>query len=206
MSLIVAVEGSTDVPVVHKVVKLAGWTLAFEPIVKAGKDSLDRDLRAYNDAAKGSPWLVLRDMDHDAPCPGALVARLLPERAPLLCLRIAVRAVEAWLMADPETLALFLHVSDAHVPANPEGEADPKSTMVGLARRSTKPAILRDMLPHRGASRRVGPAYEARIMEYAQRYWRPEVARRKSSSLDRALGALERLRGAWSDVLSAPRS
>ena len=59
MTLIVAVEGSTDVPVVHKVVTLAGWAPAFEPIVTSGMDSLDWDLRGYNAAAKGSPWFVL---------------------------------------------------------------------------------------------------------------------------------------------------
>jgi hypothetical protein len=109
MSLIVAVEGSTDTPAVHKVVTLAGWELAHEPISTGGKVRLDKDVPGYNAAAKGSPWFVLRDLDHDAPCPGALVTKLLPARSPLMCLRIAVRAIEAWLMADPETLSTFLH-------------------------------------------------------------------------------------------------
>jgi hypothetical protein len=201
MSLIVAVEGSTDVPVVRKVVELAGWTLAFEPIVERGKGPLDKDLAGYNAAAKGSPWFVLRDQDHDAPCPGALVAKLLPRPEPLMCLRIAVRAIEAWLMADPETLAVFLHVSDNQIPIHPEGEEDPKSTMVNLARRSTKPAIHRDMLPQPGASRRAGPAYEKCISEYGEKHWRADIARRNSASLDRAIRALERLRKEWNVVV-----
>jgi hypothetical protein len=169
MSLIIAVEGTTDAPVVKKVAELAGWELASPPIVKRGKAPLDEALRGYNAAAAGSPWFVLRDMDHDAPCPGALVAELLPEPKPLMCLRIAVRAVESWLMADAESLAVFLHVSPALVPGNPEREEDPKGAMVNLARRSTKPAIRKEMLPPaHGASRRTGPGYEGRLIEYGE--------------------------------------
>ena len=206
MSLIVAVEGSTDVPVVHKVVALAGWALAFEPIVTSGKDSLDRDLRGYNAAAKGSPWFVLRDLDHDAPCAGALVEKLLARRERLMCLRVAVRAIEAWLLADSETLASFLHISATVIPADPEGEDDPKSTMIDLARRSTKPAIQKDMLPQRGSSRRTGPGYEGRIIEYGTKHWRADVARRRCPSLDRAVSALSRLRAAWGAVDPGPSS
>jgi len=157
MSLAIRVEGSTDVPVARKVLELAGWESPFAIIDMGGNVSMDNDLRGYNAAAKGSPWFILRDLDHDAPCPGALVATLLPQRQPLMCLRIAVRAGEAWLTADPETLAGFLHVSRAQIPGNPDGEDDPKLTMVGLARRSTKPTIKKAMLPLQGASRRVGP-------------------------------------------------
>lgn len=200
MSLICAVEGETDVPVARKIVALAGWEQAPQPIVERGKEPLDRDLRGFNSAAKGSPWFVLRDMDHDAPCPGLLVSRLLPHREPLMCLRIAVRAIESWLMADAETLAAFLHVPDSRIPANPEGEEDPKRAMMDLARRSTRPAIQKAMLPQRGVSRRTGPGYEASIIAYAERHWRADVAREKSPSLRRAVDALERLRDEWRTV------
>jgi hypothetical protein len=200
MSLRIVVEGSTDVPIVQKVAALAGWKLPFTLLPTRGKGQLDKILPSYNGAARRLPWFVLRDLDHDAPCPGALVAKLLPEQMPLMCLRIAARALEAWLMADPETLAAFLHVSPAQIPLNPEGEQDPKSTMVHLARRSTKPAIQKDMLPQRGASRRAGPGYEGRIIEYGEKLWRPDVARGKSPSLDRAIRALERLHELSNDV------
>lgn len=73
MSLIVVVEGTTDMPVVRKVAALAGWELEPSTIPARGKGQLDKDLPGYNAAAQGSPWFVLRDLDHDAPCPGALV-------------------------------------------------------------------------------------------------------------------------------------
>lgn len=200
MSLLVAVEGTTDVPVVCKVLELAGWAQPTAPLVQHGKVALDRNLQGFNAAAKGSPWFVLRDLDHDAPCPVALVERLLPQRSPFMCLRIAVRAIEAWLLADPATLAEFLHVSKTLIPLDPEAEDDPKIAMINLARRSTKPAVQKDMLPERGASRRTGRGYEGRIIEYGQKHWRVDVARSNSPSLDRAVRALEGLRDVWDHV------
>jgi hypothetical protein len=197
MSLVFVVEGTTDVPVVSKVLDLAGWKQPFTALVQHGKVELDRSLSGFNRAAKGSPWFVLRDLDHDAPCPAALIPRLLPHPAPLMCLRVAVRAIEAWLLADAATLAEFLHVSENLIPGDPEAEEDPKIAMVSLARRSTKPAVQKDMLPERGSSRRIGRGYEGRIIEYGQVHWRPDVARSRSRSLDRALCALERLREDW---------
>lgn len=51
-----------------------------------------------------------------------------------------------------------------------------------------------------GASRRAGPGYEGRLIEYGVKHWRADVARARSSSLDRAVKALERLRDEWSIV------
>lgn len=206
MSLCFVVEGTTDVPVVRKVLALAGWSPPFTDIPQGGKVALDRSLPGFNGAAKGSPWFVLRDLDRDEPCPSALCARLLPQRSPLMCFRIAVRAIEAWLLADAATLAEFLHVSENLIPLDPEAEENPKIAMVNLAHRSTKPAVQKDMLPERGASRPIGRGYEGRIIEYGEKHWRPDVARARSRSLDRAIGALERLRETWGDVAAARSS
>lgn len=67
---------------------------------KNGKNKLDQGIEGYNKAAQYNPWSVLRDLDHDALCPVCLRKELLPELAPQMCFRIAVRAVESWLMAD----------------------------------------------------------------------------------------------------------
>lgn len=200
MSLLVVVEGTTDVPVVRKVLELAGWKEPLVPIPQHGKAELDKKLRGFDGAAKGSPWFVLRDLDHDAPCPSALIEELLPQRSSFMCFRIAVRTIESWLLADAETLAAFLHVSKNLVPLDPEAEEDPKIAMINLARKSTKPDVQKDMLPARGASRRIGRGYEGRIIEYSVKHWRADVARSKSRSLDRAVCALERLRDEWDHV------
>lgn len=55
-----------------------------------------------------------------------------------MCFRIAVREVEAWLLADAEQAAGFLAVPLARIPAEPETLPDPKATLIALAGRSRK--------------------------------------------------------------------
>ena len=110
-----------------------------------------------------------------------------------MCFRLAVRAIESWLLADAEQLAAFLRVSSAKIPVNPDGEHDPKMTLVNLARYSTKKNIREDMVPREGSGGKVGPGYVGRVIEFAQ-LWRPEVAAERSDSLRRCLAALETLK------------
>ncbi|XXY49790.1 hypothetical protein WME91_01375 [Sorangium sp. So ce269] len=188
----VAAEGETDLTIARAVLRLAdlhpGTVIACR-----GKGNLDKGLIGYNAAAKGAPWFVLRDLDNDAPCPGTLVARLAPKKSSSLCFRIAVRASEAWLMSDRERMARFLRISEALVPDSPDSLDDPKLELVNLARRSTKKAIVAAMVPRAGMARRIGPEYEARLIEFALDHWRPEIGRTKSQSLDRCIRALMRL-------------
>ena len=96
-------------------------------------------------------------------------------------------------MADAEALAGYLGVPRGRVPRAPEGLDDPKGAMVALARRSRRKAIREDMVPREGSGRRVGPAYAARLIEYAATAWRPGVAARHAESLRRAIDCLRRL-------------
>jgi hypothetical protein len=108
-----------------------------------------------------------------------------------MCFRVAVRAVEAWLLADRESLAGFLRVSPSRVPPDPESLDEPKQAMVNLARQSRSRAVQEDMVPRPGSGRSVGPAYASRLIEFAQSTWRPEIAATRSDSLRRCC---ERLR------------
>lgn len=96
-------------------------------------------------------------------------------------------------MADSETLAEYLRVSAAAVPDDPEAIPNAKTAMVNLARRSRKRDVQRDMVPRDGSGRSVGPAYTSRLIEYADRHWRPRLAAERADSLRRALSCLERL-------------
>lgn len=196
MNLHVVIEGDTDIPVARKIARLAGWEGECTFDSRRGKYNLDPFLPKWNEAAKYSetPWLVLRDLDNDKPCAGELRAKLLPEPARFLCLRIPVKSIESWLLADADTLSIFLHVSRASIPTMPDMEEDPKGTLVDIARRSTKPRVVRDMVPGRGVSRRTGAGYEGCIIDYGANHGRPDIARHASPSLDRAIHALTRLR------------
>ena len=108
-------------------------------------------------------------------------------------LRVAVREVEAWLLADGETLARFLGVSRRSIPSDPERLVRPKEAMVRLGRRSRKGAIRKDMVPRRGSGRAVGPAYTSRLIEFVGTEWRPAAAAERSDSLKRAIRCLRQL-------------
>lgn len=190
-----AVEGIVDEAVFRRLVRSVRAE-AGPSYGKNGKGHLLQRLGGYNNAARFSPWLVLIDLDHDADCAPPFVAAKLPAPAVFMCLRVAVRKIEAWLLADRERLAKFLDVSVGLVPTDPEDLADPKQTLVNLARRSRSRDISRDLVPRHGSGRSEGPAYASRLIEFISRQrhgWRPSVAARSSDSLARCLSSLRRL-------------
>jgi len=110
--------------------------------------------------------------------------------------RVAVRAVESWLLADAERLATFLGVPATSIPPDPDAESDPKRTLIGLAQRSRRSAIREDIVPRRGSGSRVGPGYAGRLIEFvltAEDRWRPSAAVQRSDSLRRCVEALRAL-------------
>lgn len=187
-----AVEGLVDEAVVQRLIHHAGG-LPGAVYGKGGKGPLRQKVAGYNNAARNAPWIVLVDLDREHECAPPLVHDWLPDAAPQLCFRVAVRAIEAWLLADHEGLAEFFRIRVNSIPRQPETHEDPKRLLVDLARSSRRPAIRREMVPRAGSGRPVGPAYTSRVIEYAQDRWRPEVAARRADSLRRAIGCLTRL-------------
>jgi hypothetical protein len=187
-----AVEGLVDEAVVRKLIIEAGGNPG-TVYGKKGKPFLRQTILGYNNAARHSPWVVLVDLDRDAECAPPLRAEWVPDPAQCLCFRVAVREVEAWLMADPESLASFLAVARSRIPSDPEQLLQPKTEMVNLARRSRRRDIRDDMVPREQSGRSVGPADTSRLVEYVQALWRPQVAVERAQSLRRATGHLKRM-------------
>jgi hypothetical protein len=192
MTISAAVEGVTDEAVARKLITHVGAALG--PVYgKHGKVHLKERIGGYNHAARHTPWLVLVDLDRDAACAPPLCTDWNPAPAPLLCFRVAVRAVEAWLLADVEALADFLGVARKRIPTDPETLDLPKQALVNLARASRRRAVQQDMVPREGSGRSVGPAYPSRLIEFVGSHWRPEAAAHRSDSLRRAIACLRRL-------------
>ena len=192
LTISAAVEGDVDEAVVRKLIQRAGA----EPGTvygKNGKAALKARINGYNNAARHAPWLLLVDLDRDADCAPPLRREWLPNPAPRLCFRIAVRQVEAWLMADANALADHLGVAPSAIAGAPEVLENPKAEMVNLARRSRRKDVRTDMVPREGSARAVGPAYTSRLIEYVETRWRAQVAAGRSDSLRRAMACLERL-------------
>jgi hypothetical protein len=190
-----AVEGIVDEAVVRRLLEHVGAKLG-RVYGKNGKQSLLKQMRGYNQAARHGPWVVIVDLDDDADCAPPFRAKWLTSINQRMCFRIAVREVETWLMADREHLAEFLHIAVSKVPLSPEEIRNPKQTMVNLARNSRLRAIQKDMVPRPASGRQIGPAYPSRLIEFVesrQRGWRPDVAANTSDSLRRCLRCLKKL-------------
>jgi hypothetical protein len=192
--LTLATEGFDDEAVARKICAVLGITVA-QSYPSRGKSKLDPKIMAYNKAAVFAPWLVLRDLDGDAPCPGELCRQLLEHPADQMMLRIPVRAIESWLLADAVSMAVFLKVSSALLPGDPETLGNPKQELVNLARRSRSKSVRDSMVPPEGFSVTIGPEYTTRLIEYARLHWNPLRAAERSESLRRCLAALQRIYG-----------
>lgn len=187
-----AVEGLVDEAVIQRLILHAGGVPG--PVYgKSGKAGLRSKVNGYNNAARRSAWVVLVDLNGDHDCAPPLRQEWIPAPATGLCFRVAVRAVEAWLLADAKSIAGFLGVARSRVPTEPETLKHPKQGLVNLARGARRQAIRDDMVPRAGSGRIEGPAYTSRVVEYVWNRWRPEVAAEQADSLRRAIACLSRL-------------
>ena len=144
----VVVEGDTDIPFVRKLALDARLEID-TTIDSNGKTEIDRLLGAYNAAAKGSPWFVLRDLDRDSPCAADFLRSIKFAPATWMCFRIAEREVESWLLADHDAVRSFFRPS-VQIPSDPDILTDPTQALVNLARSSTNSRIRRAMVPRAG--------------------------------------------------------
>jgi len=185
------VEGDLDAAVVRRLAADVGVNVG-SVHVKHGKRNVRSRIASYNAASRQIPFLVLVDLDRDYDCAPALIAAWLPHREEQLCFRVAVRAVEAWLLGDRARMASFLRVKQRDIPPAPEQIADPKRTLVEVASASSSRDLRADVVPRIGSGRIVGPAYSSRMIEFVTSAggWRPEAAAESCDSLRRAREAL----------------
>lgn len=190
-----AVEGISDEAILRRIASDRGADV-HRIQVRHGKPGLRQRLPGYNAAARGDPWLVLVDLDHDFDCPAALVSDWLPEPSPYMRLRVVVRAIEAWLLADVERFSSFFSVPTSAIGMAPDDLADPKVALLAAIGKSRRRAIRLDMLPSEGSGRQVGRAYTSRLIEFASdghAGWRPTEAASRSPSLAKCLVRLDAL-------------
>jgi len=173
-----------------------------------GKEGLIERLPAYCRSARRDPWFILIDFDRDAPCAPTRIEQLVgTERPDLLALRIAVRAVESWLMADKDRFATFLGIKRSAIPDLPDEVQAPTEAVVNLARESKHRRIREALVPEPGRRKaRRGPLYSQCLTSFVlpgtlasgsdspRDLWDPEVAAGASPSLRSCLEALRGLR------------
>jgi len=155
-----AVEGPLDEQVLRQLLRQSGKPFASGVCYgMRGKDNLRANVARFDYAAAHVTFIILTDLDHED-CPPGLITHWLPQgRNNNLLLRVAVREVESWLLADRKHIAEFLGIPMAKIPQQPDDCDDPKTLLVSLARRSNTRDIREDLVPCL-----VAPAKLARTM------------------------------------------
>ncbi len=189
----VATEGDLDYAVAARLLGDAGLA-AVRTGRAMGRDHLLRKLAGYNNAAQRERWLVLIDLDRDE-CAPTLLRAWIADPADGLVVRVAVREIESWLLADPG-LASRLRIPANTLPNAPDELNAPKRQLVDIVRAHCKSRNIRnEILPLSGAAG-VGPSYNDLLIEFVRERWEPRRAAERSPSLGRAIGAVERLASA----------
>lgn len=185
--LLVATEDELSEAVVYRlVIEARGSVEALQPVRKEGNGYLRRSIDKFCETARRVPVIVLTDLDA-ASCPPTLIREWFGTKFPpsKLVFRVAVREVEAWLLADREGIGEFLHISPHKIDPNPEALPDPKRYLLNLARLAPR-ELRNDLLPIKGAAASQGFGYNARLREFVESGWSAERASNRSQSLRKA--------------------
>ncbi len=155
------------------------------PLRKNGNGYLRKNLKKFSGFAFHMPVLLLTDLD-DVTCPPILIDRWFGNqmRPPGLLLRIAVREIESWLLADHEAMSSLLGPRAKQLPNFPDDLPNPKNTLLSLAQYAP-PHIREDLLAQSGAITAQGLGYNARLCAMVNREWLPTRAAKRSPSLAR---------------------
>lgn len=136
--------------------------------------------------------LILTDLDQLA-CPLTLKSNWLREKpVPAnLILRIAVREVESWVLADHEAVRKLIG-NKGTLPPEPDKLPDPKQHLLKLAKLAARP-VREDLVKVTGAVASQGIGYNNRLTAWVHSDWSPERAAQRSPSLQRARVRLREL-------------
>lgn len=159
-------------------------------LCQGGYGYLKKNIQAFNKAAPGMPFLVLTDLN-SAECPPTLIKKWLPyPKHPNLLFRVAVREVEAWLLAHREAFATFLEISDKLIPQEVDAIPDPKQALINLAAKSKNRKIRDAIVPPKDKTVTIGPDYNEKLKEFINNFWQANIAAQCSVSLQRTVNAI----------------
>jgi hypothetical protein len=155
---------------------------------RRGFGYFERRIEAIRRSASSLRFLVFLDGDELGPkCPSDAINEWFGTRHPNnICVRFAFHEVESWLLADRENLADYLGISLSNIPVVTDETRDTKELLVRLAGKSRNRKIVDDIVPPKGFTSKVGPAYNARVAEFIQTAWDVKAAATANQSLARA--------------------
>jgi hypothetical protein len=160
---------------------------------RGGNGYLRSNLKSFFEIANKTPILLLTDLD-TVVCPPALLIDWkssvnIPQPSQMF-LRVVVREIEAWLLADHSAASALLGTTN--LPINPDAINDPKKELMRLAANASRD-VRDDIIPKRGAAATQGIGYNARLVNFVRDGWCPDRASERSDSLRRCCAQLRML-------------
>ena len=160
------------------------------PLRRNGSGYLKSKVESWRQLAGQQVVLLLTDIDQ-IDCPVALRnewlgTRPVPDR---LLLRIAVREIESWVLADHDAMRKLIG-DRGKLPPAPDELGDPKAFLLNMVRKYAPRDVKQDLLAERGAMASQGLGYNRRLVAWVKSDWSPDRAAARSPSLLRARQAL----------------
>lgn len=160
---------------------------------RKGNGYLIKKMSSFRQMANREPVLILTDLDNANCAPELLQkwssGREFPEN---LLVRVAIREIEAWVLADRSGTADFLGVSPNLIPLAPEGLPDPKSFLLNLARKARRD-VRSELIVAKGAIASQGLGYNRALSFFVSKTWSVEEAVLRAPSLSKAMLRLKEL-------------
>lgn len=191
LSEAIALRLISDIPTPHQVTFKLG---------QRGNGYLRSKMESWYQMAQHQVMLVLTDLDRANCLVEFRDQWLVTGSPPNLLLRIAVREIESWVLADHVALRVLLGAKGV-LPAKPDELVDPKQSLLRLAKSASRPIRL-DLLRTIDGNLAQGLGYNARLSTWVNNEWSPQRAAERSPSLARARVRLGEAVGAF--ALSVP--
>ncbi len=163
---------------------------------KEGAGYLRSRVSNFHELARRNPILVITDLD-TADCPASLIedwTKPCVAKTPGFLLRVAVREIESWLLADHDAMRDLLGQKVSKLPPDPDRLSNPKKHLLDLARRAPR-ELRNELVAAPGAIASQGPLYNSRMCNFVESMWNPRRASIRSDSLRRTIKRIRELSG-----------
>ena len=159
---------------------------------KDGFGYLRSKMSSWKSLARLRPVLLITDLDQVV-CPVQLRDDWLGHAPmpPDFLMRVAVRTVESWVLADHQAVRALIG-GKGKLPPAPDSLSDPKAELLQLAKLAPR-KVREDLLKEKGAVASQGIGYNARLREWVSSSWSAERAAARSPSLARTRVRLQEL-------------
>lgn len=154
-------------------------------MVRHGNGNIKKNMEGYNKTAQWIPFFIL--IDQDQGCPIEKLTKWFPnQKSRYMIFRIAVMEIESWLLADRSAMSEFLSIDISLISQAPDLLPDPKESLITLTKRSRNRYLRERIVPKSGSTAKIGPDYNACLVEFVTNNWSLHRAIDHSPSLKSA--------------------